>query len=589
LVPLHRVSDGNKSASGAGGGAIIEGNRNATLASMAGTMRNLGMGQDAIESALLAENGSRCKPPLPTGEVQRIAKSVSRYTPTKDAALNDASGMFDAVSDEVIDWPDPLPIPNLPPVPAFDLDLLPSSIRPWVADVADRLQVPADMPAVAAVVALASAIGRRVQIRPKRNDRWTVPPNIWGMVIAPPGWKKSPALSAMMAPLHKLERDASHDHDAAMAAWLIDKERNAVVNSAAKSVGLKKLKNDPTAEVTGLTPDPDEPVPLRYVVNNFSLEALGEVMIGNPNGVLAFGDELYGLLKMADKPGNEELHSFLLTAWNGNDGFNFDRIGRGRRYVEYVCVSILGGIQPGRLQEYLTDGGTGGAIGSGFLNRFQMMTWPDLPTTYTYTDRVPNTEAEESYQIVFDRVARVSKFPDITGDLAEGPDVRQFDDEAQSVFDAWAEANDRLCRSDTLPPVLTSHLSKFGSLVASLALIFAVADEVKGVIPARYVHQAIGWSGYLRAQAERVFACTTRPDTVHARALLAKIKECVISDGFTARDVYRNEWSLLHRDGVEKATALLCDLDHLLRVDQLSAGRGRPPGAIYRINPKSKV
>lgn len=594
IAPIHGAAKkasalgaGIRNASG-GSDVIPEGGRNFALTSLAGVMRSKGFSPEAIEVALQAENLSRCDPPLHEDEVSSIAASVSRYEVTRDVALDDASVLFSPVI-EAIDWPDPLPVPALPAVSVLSPNLLPPSIRPWIQDVAERLQVPIDLPAIAAVTALSSVIGRRVQIRPKAHDLWTVTPNLWGMVVAPPGFKKSPALGQAMAPLHKLERLAHADHEVAMATWLAEKERVAISNSALKSTALALLKKDQNAEVPDLNPEPEEPTAKRYVVNNFSLEALAEVNISNPDGVLAFGDELYGLLKMADKPGNEELHSFLLTAWNGDEGFTFDRIGRGRRYVNYVCISILGGIQPGRLQEYLTFGGSGGAIDSGFLNRFQLMSWPDLPEEYNYIDQVPDKVAEAAYLAVFERVAGVKQFPSYEPASApcDGPDVRQFDNHAQMVFQEWLEGNERLCRSDTLPPVLTSHLSKFASLVPSLALIFAVADDVKGAIPVRYVEQAIGWAVYLRKHAERVFACTTRPDTVHAKALLEKIKQGAVKDGFNARDVYHKDWSLLHREGVEIAVALLCDLDYLLRVEQVPTGKGRPAGAIYRINPKA--
>lgn len=500
----------------------------------------------------------------------------------------DVSGMFKPVGETP--WPAPLPLPKLPPVPTFDLALLPEAIRPWIADVAERLQVPPDMPAVAAVVALSATIGLGVQIRPKALDPWTVVPNLWGMVVAPPGWKKSPAIAEAMAPLHKLERDANHEHSTAMAAWQMEVDQTALMNSAIKSKGLQALKKDPEAKAPDLIPEPVEPVAKRYVVNNFTLEALGEVMISNPNGVLAFADELYGLLKMADKPGNEELHSFLLTAWNGNGGFTFDRIGRGQRFVEFCCIAVLGGIQPGRLDEYLTSGGAGGAVDSGFLNRFQLMTWPDLDADYRYTDRTPNYTAKAAYQGVFDRLAGATLFPDLSGttSASSGQDVRQFDGEAQAVYREWLEALERLCRSDTLPPVMTSHLSKYASLVPSLALIFAVADHVGGAIPVQYLHQAIAWAAYLRGHAERVFASSTNPGATHARALLAKIRTGAIADGFSARDVYRNQWSLLDREGVEAAVEMLCDLDHLRRVEIVPAAGGRP-SAVFNINPKSKA
>jgi hypothetical protein len=61
--------------------AIPSGQRNDTLARIAGAMRRKGCTQDAIEAALLAENAQRCNPPLTEGEVRAIAKSVSRYAP----------------------------------------------------------------------------------------------------------------------------------------------------------------------------------------------------------------------------------------------------------------------------------------------------------------------------------------------------------------------------------------------------------------------------------------------------------------------------------------------------------------------------
>ena len=49
-------------------------------------------------------------------------------------------------------------MPNaLPPVDAFDAELLPLALRAWVMDIAHRMQCPADFPAVAALVYLFTA------------------------------------------------------------------------------------------------------------------------------------------------------------------------------------------------------------------------------------------------------------------------------------------------------------------------------------------------------------------------------------------------------------------------------------------------
>jgi hypothetical protein len=70
---------------------IPAGERNATLASLAGTRRARGMSAGAIAAALTAENATRCDPPLPDDEVRRIAASIGRYDPAapRNAAAND--------------------------------------------------------------------------------------------------------------------------------------------------------------------------------------------------------------------------------------------------------------------------------------------------------------------------------------------------------------------------------------------------------------------------------------------------------------------------------------------------------------------
>jgi hypothetical protein len=69
------------------GPPILEGSRNTTLASLAGTMRAKGFDESAIAAALLAHNQNHCQPPLPDSEVRTIAASVAKYPAGKPDAL----------------------------------------------------------------------------------------------------------------------------------------------------------------------------------------------------------------------------------------------------------------------------------------------------------------------------------------------------------------------------------------------------------------------------------------------------------------------------------------------------------------------
>ena len=63
-------------------GKIPEGRRNASITSLAGTMRRPGMTEREIQAALLVVNEGRCVPPLSEDDVRRITRSVGKYAPS---------------------------------------------------------------------------------------------------------------------------------------------------------------------------------------------------------------------------------------------------------------------------------------------------------------------------------------------------------------------------------------------------------------------------------------------------------------------------------------------------------------------------
>ncbi|GIW55536.1 MAG: hypothetical protein KatS3mg082_1940 [Nitrospiraceae bacterium] len=145
------------------GNPIPQGQRNATLARLAGTMRRVGMSQSEIATALSRVNQDRCVPPLSSREVERIAASIARYEPDAvSVALmenhweqmpTDEDGRENAPGDE----PDPGPIPlELLRVPGFINDVIDFSL--------DTAPYPEPVAAFAAALALqATLAGRKVR------------------------------------------------------------------------------------------------------------------------------------------------------------------------------------------------------------------------------------------------------------------------------------------------------------------------------------------------------------------------------------------------------------------------------------------
>lgn len=498
------------------------------------------------------------------------------------------------VKPEAEAWGEPLPVPTmLLPVEPFDTELLPAALRAWVADIADRMQCPPDFPAVGAMVAISSVIGRKASIAPKRHDDWRVIPNLWGVVVGRPGVMKSPALSEVLKPIDRLEMLANDLHQEAMRDFEISAKLRAMTEKKVAGDAERAVKKGDIEKARHLmmeavnASDDDLPEPRRYKVTDASVEALGEILMGNPWGVLAYRDELNGLLRSLDKEGQEGARAFYLQGYDGNQGYTFDRIGRGmNRRIPAVCIALLGGIQPGKLQAYIHDAVSGGAGDDGLLQRFGLMVWPDVGGQWKNVDRFPDTPARRA---AFETFRRLDAMPPGTDpETGEpGPAVYRFTPEAQAEFDAWRRDFETALRSGEYHPAMESHLSKYRKLVPALALVCALADGEEAV-SRNSLLRALAWAEYLQSHAARAYGAGTGPQTDAALALLDKIKGGAVQDGFAVRDVYVKGWAYLNTpESVKQAAAMLCDLGHLRRFDVKPGSSGGRPTATYRINPTS--
>ena len=497
----------------------------------------------------------------------------------------------------VAQLPQPQPLPDsLPPVAPFDPAMLPDALRPWVADIAERIGCPPDFVAVPAMVALGSALGRKVAIRPQRQTDWAEVANLWGLIVGRPGMLKSPALQQATAPLRRLAVTAQGHYADDSAAWKQRQRLRELQADAAEKQARKALSANADANVAHLLSlDTEaEPTLKRYSVTNATPEALGELMRQNPQGLLLERDEIMGFLRDLDREDHADHRAFMLETWAGNGSFTFDRIGRGfNLHIPAMCLSIIGTTQPGRLRSYVSGAVQGGAADDGLMQRFGMMVWPDAPTEWRDVDRWPDGEAKKAAWAVFDRLDKIT--PDAVGAMqdvapdgqADGLPYLRFDDAAHACFLAWRTNLESRLRGD-LHPAVESHLAKYRKLVPALALICHLADGGTGPVCLGAVEKAIAWAAYLETHALRCYRAGIQPEVATARSILARIKKGDLkAEGFSSRDVWRPNWSgLTDRHQVNQA------LDYLLSMDWLLADTIPTPGrdaTVYRLNPNANL
>ncbi len=473
----------------------------------------------------------------------------------------------------------PEPLPALPDVLPFNYSYLPDALRGYVKDISERMQCPPDFAAVGVFVMIATLIGRKVGIRPMKRNDWTVIVNLWGALVGHSGVMKSPTLSAALSSINRLAaaafeiyNKAKVDHDAQAA---LAKLQVSVNKSEAKT----KLKKDKSADVKNLlqsSATDDAPILKRYKTNNASYEALGELLMENPNGLLVESDEIIGLLKQLDAGGQEVARSFYLTAADGDKPYTFDRIMRGKGlHIDALCLSIIGGIQPGVLAEYVRQATSGGAGADGLMQRFGLMVYPDISPDWREVDRYPDSTLRDAVTLLAERLDNLNP-ADIGAevDLYGGVPFLRFDDAAQVLFSEWRATLEHRLRSGEEHPAIVSHLSKYRKLIPSLALINHLCDTRQGAVSEAALLRAIAFSEYLESHAQRIYSFATRPDIDAAKTLLKRLHTGKLATPFKVRDIYRAGWAGLETPAkAQAAIELLKEYHHLYEVVMETGGR----------------
>jgi 5S rRNA maturation endonuclease (ribonuclease M5) len=233
--------------------------------------------------------------------------------------------------------PAELPLETTPYVPP-PLALLPSQLQEHAIAAAESLNVDISFILLPQLSSLGAAIGNSRSIILKSG--FVQPPNIWSAIIGRSGARKSPALDAGCFGVMNHERELMQQNKHAREQY--ESELEEWQSKKPKTRGLK----------------PDSPAILTCVMDDLTIEALADVLIINPHGVLIRKDELAHLFGSFDQykshaKGSDvsrwlSLHTGVFLAVDRRTDNRHHRIWQPR-----VCIT--GAIQPKVLRRALTE------------------------------------------------------------------------------------------------------------------------------------------------------------------------------------------------------------------------------------------
>lgn len=420
---------------------IPKGSRNAELTRCAGSMRRQGLSETAICAALQAENSSRCKPPLPHKEVQRIARSVSRYSPKSSAELGDAA----------------LPYRDFP------VDAFPEPLAEFVSEGSDAIGCDASFIALPLLAGLASAIGNACRIALKAS--WTEPSILWTAIVGDSGTMKSPAIELALRPVRKRQNEAIAAHKFEMADFELELQRYEQSLAAWKR----------SRSVEGPPQRPQQPLATRTWADDLTVEALAILLLEQPRGLLVACDELAswfgGFDRYAQASGGDS------ARWLEMHGGRSMVVDRKTGEPKTICVprasvSVTGGIQPGVLERSLGRHHRE----SGLAARLLLAHPPRKPKKWTETAFDP--ESERRITNIYSRLYSLSEAEESEME----PQTLTLSEAAKKAWIAFFDKHAE--EQEELEGDLAAAYSKLEGYCARLALVLHLAAWADGKYPA---------------------------------------------------------------------------------------------------------
>ena len=204
-----------------------------------------------------------------------------------------------------------------------------------------------------------------------------------------------------------------------------------------------------------------KPVQVRLCLEDTTIEAAQEVLVGSPNGVLLFQDELSGFFGSMDKysgaRGAAKDRGFWLQSWNGG-AYAVNRIGRGADVIPNLSVNLMGGVQPDVIKKLASE-----SYDNGFLQRMILVML--RPAVMGKDEATP---CADEYAALVDQLLDL-KPPTVFGGT---PVPLSFTPEAQAIRNELERKHLSFMQIETVNKKLASHIGKYNGYVGRLSLLW---------------------------------------------------------------------------------------------------------------------
>lgn len=362
----------------------------------------------------------------------------------------------------------------------FPVEVFPLPIQQIIKATNENLNFPIDFIGASLLYAVSVAVGNTHYVEVKKGFQQSAV--MYLAIVARPGTTKSHPLSFALQPIVEQDKRTYRQYE-------LQRQEYEQAVSLSKKEREQQFISEPT-----------KPVWKKFLLSDFTPEALAEVHKFNKRGIGVYVDELAGWFKNFNRYNKGSEMEFWLSQWSGKP-INIDRKTGEPIFIPLPFISVAGTIQRGILNELAKDSRTQ----NGFIDRILFVIPDNVQKEYwSETDLPPNIS--KNWENIISNLMNLSVTNDDT--LNPSPEVLKFTPEAKRILFEWQKENTDQCNiaeNDTVSGIF----SKMDMYVLRLALIlemmrYACNESDKQSISVESIQGAIKLVEYFKKSAVKV-------------------------------------------------------------------------------------
>ena len=295
----------------------------------------------------------------------------------------------------------------------FPVEVFPSPIQQIINSTHKCLNFPIDFIGSSILYAASVSIGNTHRVEVKKG--WAESPVLYMAIVGRAGTNKSHPLSFAIQPIVEEDKRTHKQY-----------ERQRLEYESIVSLSKKEREQQGIEE-------PVKPVWKKFLLSDFTPEALAEVHQHNKRGIGVYADELAGWFKNFNLYNKGSEMEFWLSAWNSKP-INIDRKSGEPVFIPLPFISVCGTIQNGILNELAKDNRTE----NGFIERILFVIPSDLQKEY-WSENELRPDISENWNTILSNLLSLSITKDET--LNPCPEVLVFTPDAKRLLWEWQKVN----------------------------------------------------------------------------------------------------------------------------------------------------